>query len=81
MSPEEKEFLKRTVALSEENNQILRSIQRSMRLGRLMSLLYWIFIIGSAVGAYYLIQPYLNQLTSMYSGAGDILDNLKQFGQ
>ena len=81
MSPEEKELFKRSIALSEENNQILRSIQRSMRLARFMSLIYWIFIIGSAVGAYYLIQPYLNQLTSMYSGAGDILDNLKQIGQ
>ena len=81
MSPEEKELFKRSIALSEENNQILRSIQRSMRLARFMSLVYWIFIIGSAVGAYYLIQPYLNQLIGVYSGAGDILNNLKQFGQ
>ena len=81
MSPEEKELFKRSIALSEENNQILRSIQRSMRLARIMSILYWVFIIGSAVGAYYLIQPYLNQLMGVYSGAGDILNNLKQFGQ
>ena len=81
MSPEEKELFKRSIVLSEENNQILRSIQRSMRLARFMSFLYWIFIIGSAVGAYYIIQPYLNQLIGVYSGAGDILNNLKQFGQ
>ncbi len=89
MSPEEKELLKRTVALEEENNGILRSIQRSMRLQRFMSMVYWIFIIGSAIGAYYLIQPYVEALTSAYGGAKDgvnanfsgIIDSLKELSQ
>ena len=85
MSPEERELLKRSIVLAEENNDILRSIQRSMRLARFMSLLYWIFIIGSAVGAYYLIQPYIDTLVSVSGGAktqldrlNGILDTLKQ---
>jgi hypothetical protein len=84
MSPEDRELLKRSVALSEENNDILRSIQRSMRLARFMSILYWVVIIGSAVGAYYFIQPYLEQLMGIYGGAkgqlndaSGILDLLK----
>jgi hypothetical protein len=76
MSPEERELLKRSIALAEENNDILRSIQRSMRLARFMSLLYWIFIIGSAVGAYYLIQPYIDTLVSVSGGAKTQLDSL-----
>jgi len=83
MSPEERELFKRSIALAEENNDILRSIQRSMRLARFMSIVYWIFIIGSAVGAYYIIQPYLEQLMSIYgdaksslSGVGGLLDGL-----
>jgi len=77
MSPEERELFKRSIALAEENNDILRSIQRSMRLARFMSILYWVFIIGSAVGAYYLIQPYIEQIMGIYgSGVGSFNDLL-----
>lgn len=69
MSPEEKELLKRTLALAEENNDMLRSMQRSMRLQRLMTILYWVFIIGSAIGAYYLIQPYIDSISGAVGGA------------
>ncbi len=69
MSPEEKELLKRSVQLGEENNEILRSMRRSMRLGRIMSIIYWVVIIGSAVGALYLVQPYLETLIDIYGGA------------
>ena len=81
MTPEERELLKRCVDLSEENNSMLHSMRRSMRLARIMSILYWVFIIGTAVGAYYLIQPYLNAVTDLYGGAkGGIsgsVDNIK----
>jgi hypothetical protein len=75
MSPEEKELFKRSIALAEENNDILRSIQRSIRLNRLMSILYWVVIIGASVGAYYLVQPYLTQAISVYNQAKSSLDN------
>ena len=89
MSPEEKELFKRSIALAEENNQILRGIQRSMRLARFMSILYWLFIIGSAVGAYYLIQPYIQAMTGAFGGAkssfsdniNNALDSFKQATQ
>ena len=77
MSPEERKLLERAVALSEENNDILRSMRRSMRLGNIMTLLYWVFIIGSAVGAYYLIQPYISQITGGYDSAKTSFGDLK----
>ncbi|MDE2399742.1 MAG: hypothetical protein KGL67_01895 [Patescibacteria group bacterium] len=77
MSPEERELLNRSVKLAEENNEMLHSMHRSLRLQRIMSIVYWVFIIGSAIGAYYIIAPYLNQLKSLYeSGAGDVLRNI-----
>ncbi len=79
MSPEEKELLKRSIALGEENNDILRSIQRSMRLGRLMTALYWLFIIGSAAGAYYFAQPYIQQMLGVYGSAKSNLDSVNSF--
>jgi len=81
MSPEEKELLRRSIALAEENNDILRSIQRSMRLARFMTILYWVVIIGASIGAFYLVQPYLQSMSDLYVGAkggiNDVNDILK----
>ena len=76
MTPEERELLHRSVKLAEENNDILRSIRRSMRLARIMSIIYWVVIIGSAVGAYYLIQPYIESITGLYGGAKNTAGDL-----
>ena len=95
MSPEEHELLKKSADLAEENNDMLRKMQRSIRLGQTMTLVYWIFIVGGAVGAYYFIQPYLNQIMSTLGSYGattsslngsmsnvkSILDSLKNFTQ
>ncbi|OGI82637.1 hypothetical protein A3E95_01535 [Candidatus Nomurabacteria bacterium RIFCSPHIGHO2_12_FULL_44_22b] len=81
MDPESRKLLEETLALAQENNKILHGMRRSMRMQRIMSFLYWIFIVGTALGAYYLIQPYIEQLMGVYSGAGDVLNNLKQFNQ
>ncbi len=78
MSPEERELLNKCVTLSEDNNQILHSIKRSMRWASITRAIYWIFIIGSAIGALYFLQPYIDQLKSVYSGAGDVLGGFKK---
>jgi TRAP-type C4-dicarboxylate transport system permease small subunit len=75
MSPEEKELLKRAVALGEENNDILRAMQRSQRLATVMRIIYWVVIIGSTIGAFYLIQPYIDSLKGVYGGANDIINS------
>ncbi len=76
MTPEEKEILKRTLKLTEDNNDILHSMRRSMRLQRLMSIVYWVFIVGGALGAYYLIQPYVDQLRDLYNSASGVISGL-----
>lgn len=79
MTPEERELLRRSISLAEENNDILRSIRQSMRLARLMSLIYWMFIIGSAIGAYYYAQPYIQQFTGLYNSAQNDLSTFSSF--
>ncbi len=79
MTPEDRELLHRSVALSEENNDILRSIQRHMRLSRFFSLLYWIIIIGTAAGAFYFLKPYGQAILHAYGGAKTNLDNFNTF--
>ncbi len=85
MTPEEKELLKRSVVLAEVNNQILKSLQRYIRFSRFMSVVYWVFIIGSAIGAYYLVQPYIDAITGAYGGASSnistMLDSIKELSK
>jgi len=76
MDPELKRALDETLKLSRENNQMLQAMRRSMRLGRIMSFLYWALIIGTAFGAYYFIQPYIDQLMGVYGGAKSNLDGM-----
>jgi hypothetical protein len=79
MLPEEKELLEKSVALGEENNKMLRSLTRSMRWGRIMRIVYWTLLIGSALGAYYFIQPYIEQVLGVYSGARGNIEDLNSF--
>ncbi|MEK7190343.1 MAG: hypothetical protein AAB661_01095 [Patescibacteria group bacterium] len=81
MDPESKKLLEETFALTQENNKILHSLRHSMRLARVMSVVYWVFIIGSAVGAYYLIQPYIDQLMNAYGGAQSSFGNFNEMFQ
>ena len=77
MTPEEKELFKRSIALAEQNNDILRSIQRSLRFARFMSIIYWVVIIGSAVGAFYFIKPYIGKVTTMYDTATQTINSFR----
>lgn len=76
MSPEERELLDKSVALAQENNKMLHSVVRSMRITRIISIIYWVIIVGSALGAYYFIQPYVDELIGIYSGAKSSLDDM-----
>ena len=80
MGPEDRKLLEDTFHVAEENNNILREMQRAQKLARLMTIIYWVFIIGSAVGAYYIIQPYVDQLVGAYTGAADTLRSLQTPG-
>jgi hypothetical protein len=76
MSPEEREMLEKSLALAEENNKILHSMKRGQRWASIMRVVYWVFIIGSAVGAFYLIQPYIDEVKSMYESVSDGLKGI-----
>ena len=75
MDPESKKLLEETFRLAQDNNDMLRSLKRSMFWSRIMRAIYWVFIIGSAVGAFYLLQPYIDELIDVYDGASGMFDN------
>ena len=66
-----KELLEQVKATAEENNKILKSIRRSSRISYFFSILYWIVIISISVGAFYYVQPYIDDLTKTYSQIKD----------
>lgn len=71
MDPELQELMEKNLEISEENNILLKKIWGSIQIGRLFKTIYWIFIIGATLGAYYYVQPYLVKLIEIYSSLGD----------
>ena len=65
---ENKKVLEKILSLSEENNKILHGMRRSMRRANFLHIVYWIIIIAISLGAYYYVQPYLDQLLKIYGG-------------
>ncbi len=68
MTPEERQLLIQTSRLVEENNHLLRKMHRAALWGRIGRLFYWLVILGLSFGAYYFIQPYVDQMTELYGG-------------
>jgi len=75
MPPEEKELLEKSVILAEDNNKMLRSMRNSMRWGRIMTVVYWVLIIGISVGAFYFLQPYVDQVVKTYGSFSNFIRN------
>jgi len=76
MTEEEKKLLEDTANSVEECLTILKRMQRSRRFELFIKIGYWVIILGMAFGAYYLIQPYLDSLMSVYSGINSNLDQI-----
>jgi type II secretory pathway component PulM len=67
MNEEEKALLLETAELARKNHKILQGMRRDANIGKLISAVKWIVIVGSILLSYSLIQPYLNQLQEMYT--------------
>ncbi len=62
----DKEFFDRLMQLTEENNRMLRRIRRAAFWTGISRIIYWIILIGISVGAFYYIQPYIQQFWDTY---------------
>ena len=82
MNEEDRQLLQGVYKLAEENNQILKRIERSRRWAVVMRITYWIAIVALSFGAYYLIQPYIdylkNSISDLQSGQPDTTAGLIQ---
>lgn len=82
MSPEERKLLEEVAALSRDNHRLLQQIHRALRWRRIALWIKWGAIILISFGAYYYIQPWLDQLIQIYgSSLLPGLENLKSINQ
>lgn len=79
MTPEEKDMLRKTLELSQDNNKILRGILVRARWSMFFRLAYWGIIIALAFGAYYFAKPYFDLLVSSYKNITADVDAIKNF--
>ncbi|MEX2368943.1 MAG: hypothetical protein WD552_00940 [Candidatus Paceibacterota bacterium] len=72
--------LSETRQLAEENRELLGKIYKILWRGRLFHFLYWFVIIGFAIGAFYFLEPYFDQLMNAYGGLQGQFDAFPNFG-
>ena len=77
MEPDIDARLKRIEETLEKNHNLLVRIRRVQRNGQLFKIFYWILIFLFALGAFYYIQPYLNQLIEAYTGIQNTQEQLQ----
>lgn len=80
MNEEEKELLEETHRLVAENNEIIKKLYRSHKWGRAIKIVYWVFILGTAFGAYWLIQPYLEAITGSVGTVRQSVESVRNVG-
>ena len=67
MDPEVKHLLEENLALSKENNELIKKVRNFQKWSRISRIFYWIIIIGVAYGAFYFLQPYIEKVMNLYS--------------
>lgn len=81
MTDEERELLEQTYELAKDTNDKVSRLYRSYKWGRAFKIFYWVVIIGLSLGAYWLIQPYIDQLGQVYGGLGDTVNKIHDTSQ
>ncbi len=74
MNPEDKVLLERTLKLSEENNEILRKIDKKARWAVLWGLIKVAIIVVPIIAGYLFIQPFLKPAMDNFNNAMELLN-------
>ena len=74
MNPEEKVLLERTLKLSEENNRILRKMQRVASWGVIWGFIKIAIIVVPLVAGYIYLQPFLGQAMANFNSVKELLN-------
>lgn len=75
MENQNNDKLNRILELTEENNEILKRMRRSQKIQNIFRTIYWIILIGAALGAYYFLQPAISGVMTDYKTIKSGLDS------
>lgn len=79
MEPQDNSSLLREIhRLTKENNTMLRRLERDAKRARFWKMLRIAFVLALLFGAYYFIQPLLNNLTNAYASIQDSFKQLQE---
>ncbi len=77
MQPDEKKLLSEVYDLAKENNEILHKMRRIHRWGTAFKVFYWSIIIILSVGAYWFVQPLIDELGKASGGIKTQIDTIR----
>lgn len=80
MDQEIKSLLEENLRLSKENNELLVKVRNFQRWSQISKVLYWFVIIGVALGAFYFIKPYFDNVLNIYTGGVSDINMVKDLG-
>ena len=61
-----KRLLQKNLEVSQESLDILKKINRARIISNIFTFLKWVIIIGLALGAFYYLEPYVDQIKNTY---------------
>ena len=67
MDEEYKKLLEENLRVSRENNSLLLKVRSVQRWASVTRILYWVVLIGISFGAFYFLQPYIENIMKIYS--------------
>ncbi|MEX0919479.1 MAG: hypothetical protein WDZ64_01870 [Parcubacteria group bacterium] len=73
MNPEERQILERSLRLSEENNKILRKMQRAIRWGVVWGFIKAAIIIVPLIIGFIYLQPFFGTISETYNQIMQVL--------
>jgi hypothetical protein len=76
MNPEEKLLLERSLKLSEENNQILKKMEKRFRWAMLWGFIKLAIIILPLIVGFFYIEPLLQQAVGNYSSIRELIKDI-----
>ncbi len=62
-----------------DNHRMLKKLRRAQIYASIWRTIYWAVIIGSAIGAYYYLQPYIEQYKTLYDKIGNQAQSVSNF--
>jgi len=72
-------LLEENLLISKENNKLLLSVRRGLRIAFWMRVLYFFIATGLLFGAFYVVAPYLKSTVEVYQNFPSLMPNITDY--